>query len=86
MYRPDAERDEAERDPLTTFPRRLVEEGIATEEDLEAIRAEVDREVDAATERALESLSRNPNCAAVRLLPKGGPNDGRVLHASQLLG
>ena len=45
MYRPDAERDEeAERDPLTTFPRRLVEEGIATEEDLEAIRAEVDRE------------------------------------------
>ena len=64
MYRPDAERDEeAERDPLTTFPRRLVEEGLASEEDLEAIRAEVDREVDAATERALESPQPGPETA-----------------------
>ncbi|HET6616863.1 MAG TPA: thiamine pyrophosphate-dependent enzyme, partial [Gemmatimonadota bacterium] len=64
MYRPDAERDEeAERDPLTTFPRRLVEEGMASEEDLEAIRAEVDREVDAATERALESPQPEPDTA-----------------------
>ena len=56
MYRPDPEREEeAGRDPFTTFPRRLVEEGIATEEELEAVRAEVDREIEAATERALEA-------------------------------
>ena len=64
MYRPDREREfEAGRDPLTTFPRRLVEEGLATEEELAAIRAQVDREVDAATERALEAPQPAPDTA-----------------------
>ncbi|HET9332733.1 MAG TPA: dehydrogenase E1 component subunit alpha/beta [Gemmatimonadota bacterium] len=64
MYRPDREREfEAGRDPLTTFPRRLVDEGLATEEELAAIRAEVDREVDAATERALEAPQPSPDTA-----------------------
>jgi 2-oxoisovalerate dehydrogenase E1 component len=64
MYRPEREREfEAGRDPLVTFPRRLVDEGVATEEELEAIRAEVDREVDAATERALEAPQPAPDTA-----------------------
>ena len=64
MYRPDRERDlESSRDPLTTFPRRLVEEGFATDEELEAIRAAVDVEVDAATERALEAPQPAPETA-----------------------
>jgi len=64
MYRPDRERDEeAGRDPLTTFPRRLVEEGIAGEDELEAIRAEVDREIEAATERAIEAPQPAPETA-----------------------
>ena len=56
MYRPERERDEeASRDPLTTFPARLVEEGWATEKELEAVRGAVDAEIAAAVERALES-------------------------------
>jgi len=55
-YRPESERDEeARRDPLTAFPRFLVEEGIATEEELETLRGEVDAEIEAATERSLEA-------------------------------
>src|SRR5919106_2989866 len=48
LYKPEREREEeARRDPLITFPRFLVAEGIATESDLEAVRAEVDREIEA---------------------------------------
>jgi 2-oxoisovalerate dehydrogenase E1 component len=64
MYRPDRERDEeAGRDPLTTFPRRLVEEELVSEEELEAIRDEVDREIDAAADRALEAPQPAPETA-----------------------
>jgi 2-oxoisovalerate dehydrogenase E1 component len=56
MYRPERERDEeAARDPVTTFPARLVEEGWATEEELLAVREAVDAEIAAAAERALDS-------------------------------
>jgi 2-oxoisovalerate dehydrogenase E1 component len=54
-YRPSAERDaDALRDPLTVFPKWLVEEGYATEAQLAAIAEEVDAEVTAATDDALE--------------------------------
>ncbi len=54
MYRPSAEREaDAARDPLTVFPKWLVDEGHATESDLETIRAAVDAEVLAATDDAL---------------------------------
>ena len=44
MYRPPAERDaDAARDPLTTFPRWLIDEGIATEADLDGSAREVGR-------------------------------------------
>ncbi len=54
FYRPPAERAaDAERDPITCYPRELVEEGIATPAEIEAIRQEVDAEVETATEVAL---------------------------------
>ncbi len=54
MYRPAAERDaDAARDPLTTYPLWLIEEGYATEADLQKIRDEVDALVLAATDDAL---------------------------------
>ncbi|MHC4670732.1 MAG: alpha-ketoacid dehydrogenase subunit alpha/beta, partial [Planctomycetota bacterium] len=56
LYRTAAEREEElARDPLVTFPRRLVDEGHASEEELEAIRREIDAEVEEAAERALEA-------------------------------
>ncbi len=55
MYRPPAEREaEAARDPVTQFPKWLVAEGHATEKDLAKINEEVDAEILAATDDALE--------------------------------
>ncbi len=55
-YRTAAERAaDAERDPVTIFPRWLVAQGIASEAEIEKIRAEVVEEVDVATDTALAS-------------------------------
>jgi 2-oxoisovalerate dehydrogenase E1 component len=54
LYRPPAERDaDAKRDPLAAFPARLIEEGVATAEQLARLREEVDREVNTAADAAL---------------------------------
>ncbi|HEU4799239.1 MAG TPA: thiamine pyrophosphate-dependent enzyme [Gemmatimonadales bacterium] len=54
FYRPKAEREaEAQRDPVVTFPRTLVEQGVATEAEIEAIRQAVEEEIEVATEVAL---------------------------------
>ncbi len=54
FYRPQAERDaDAARDPLKTFPAYLVQNGHATEAELEALREAVDAELLAATDDAL---------------------------------
>jgi 2-oxoisovalerate dehydrogenase E1 component len=54
MYRPEAERSaDAARDPLTTFPAWLIEEGYATAADLQKISDDIDAEVLAATDDAL---------------------------------
>jgi 2-oxoisovalerate dehydrogenase E1 component len=54
FYRPQAERDaDAARDPLTTFPRWLVQEDHATDAELVALREEVDAQLLAATDDAL---------------------------------
>ena len=54
LYRPPPEREaEARRDPVTRFPASLLEEGLATEAELEAIRQQVEEEVRVATETAL---------------------------------
>ena len=62
LYRPQEERDEdARRDPLTTFPAWLVAHGHATDADLAAIAAEVDAEILAATDDALQQPQPAPD-------------------------
>jgi 2-oxoisovalerate dehydrogenase E1 component len=54
LYRPQAERaQDAARDPVTRFPKYLLEQGIATEAELEAVKAGVEEEVALATDTAL---------------------------------
>ena len=54
MYRPQEERDaDAVRDPITVFPRWLIEEGYADDAEIKRIQEEVDAEVLAATDDAL---------------------------------
>jgi 2-oxoisovalerate dehydrogenase E1 component len=54
LYRPPDERDaEAQRDPTLTFAAFLVEEGIATEDELKRLAEEVDAEIERAAEEAL---------------------------------
>ena len=56
LYKPDAEREEeARRDPVPKFGLFLVREGILDEKELERIEADADREVQQATDRALEA-------------------------------
>ncbi|MDX1396013.1 MAG: dehydrogenase E1 component subunit alpha/beta [Gemmatimonadota bacterium] len=52
-YKPDEEREaEAARDPITTFAAYLVDQGIATEETIEAWNAAIDEEVADAADQA----------------------------------
>ncbi len=56
MYKPPEEREEeATRDPVTTFPLWLINEGIASEREIHDIKAKVDEDVDLAAEVALAS-------------------------------
>src|SRR5206468_7383200 len=56
LYKPPQEREqEARHDPLTTFPNRLIGEGVATEAELDAIRRQVEEDVEVAVEAALAS-------------------------------
>jgi 2-oxoisovalerate dehydrogenase E1 component len=56
MYRPAEERaEDAKRDPVTSFPARLMAEGVASAEEIEQIRREVEAEVEKATDIALAS-------------------------------
>ena len=63
-YRPEGERQaELERDPLRTFPARLIEMGVATEDELAAIRKDVETEVDASGKRVQEKAQPGPETA-----------------------
>jgi 2-oxoisovalerate dehydrogenase E1 component len=54
MYRPTSEREvDAARDPLTQYPAWLIAEGHATQDEIDAIKAEADATVLAATDDAL---------------------------------
>ncbi|MFZ1700193.1 MAG: dehydrogenase E1 component subunit alpha/beta [Pyrinomonadaceae bacterium] len=56
LYRPEEERQaDAANDPIKTFAEFLMTEGIASSEDLEALRKEVDDEVNAAADIAIET-------------------------------
>ena len=53
-YKPEWEREEeAKRDPLVTFPAKLIADGVASEAEIEEIGAEVGEDIELATEVAL---------------------------------
>ncbi len=61
LYRPDEERtSDAERDPIKRFGALLVEDGILTQDELQRIKDEIDREVTEAGDLALESPQPAP--------------------------
>jgi 2-oxoisovalerate dehydrogenase E1 component len=64
LYRPDEERtSDAERDPVKKFGALLVNEGIVTQEELQKLKDEVDREINEATDIALASPQPAPETA-----------------------
>ncbi|MBK9163345.1 MAG: dehydrogenase [Acidobacteria bacterium] len=64
LYRPDEERQaDAEIDPITTFAEFLMTEGVITSEKLEALRKEVDEEVNKAADIAIETPQPAPESA-----------------------
>jgi 2-oxoisovalerate dehydrogenase E1 component len=61
LYRPRAEREEdARRDPIVSYGRFLIAEGLVSEEELNALRAEVDRDIAEATDTALAAPVPSP--------------------------
>jgi len=68
LYRPSEERDaDAAIDPLNTFPKWLVAEGYASEDDIRRIQQEVDAEVQAATDTALAAAQPGPETIYVNV-------------------
>jgi 2-oxoisovalerate dehydrogenase E1 component len=68
LYRPPQEREaDAAVDPLNTFPKWLVAEGHATEEDISRIKEEVDAEVQTATDTALVAPQPGPETVYVNV-------------------
>jgi 2-oxoisovalerate dehydrogenase E1 component len=66
LYRPEEERQaELAKDPLKTFPAKLVSWGVATAEQLEALRKEVETFVDASGKAALTKPQPGPETATL---------------------
>jgi 2-oxoisovalerate dehydrogenase E1 component len=64
LYRPASERaEEARRDPLVRTRTLLIDNGHATAEELDALEAEVEAEIKAASDRALEQPQPAPETA-----------------------
>lgn len=64
LYRTAAEREEdSKRDPISTFARFLLDEGILSESELENLREGVDEEIQAALDRAAERPQPPPESA-----------------------
>ncbi len=64
LYKPPQERqEEAKRDCLVLFPKRLVKDGVATEAELEGIRRTVDEEINVAADIALVAPQPKPETA-----------------------
>jgi 2-oxoisovalerate dehydrogenase E1 component len=65
MYKPPAEREaEAKRDPLVRMRTLLIDEGIATEDELAGMLAAIEREVNEAADSALEAPKPDPSSAS----------------------
>jgi 2-oxoisovalerate dehydrogenase E1 component len=64
LYRCEAERvADAERDPIKRFGALLVQEGVASQEELQGIKDELDREANEAADAALASPQPSPETA-----------------------
>lgn len=64
LYRPEEERQaDAATDPITTFAQYLMTRGVASSEQLEALRKEVDEEVNKAADIAIETPQPAPETA-----------------------
>jgi 2-oxoisovalerate dehydrogenase E1 component len=64
LYRTETEREaDARRDPLVVTRAMLIEEGIATADELDALQAEVEQQVKHASDRALEQPQPAPETA-----------------------
>ena len=65
LYKPPAEREaEARRDPLVRLRALLIEQGIATEEELADMLAGIERDVNEAADSALEAAKPDPATAS----------------------
>ncbi len=68
LYKPASKREEeASRDPLKRTRELILERGIATEEELDALEAEVKQEVSDASDEALEHDQPDPDTAMLHL-------------------
>jgi 2-oxoisovalerate dehydrogenase E1 component len=78
LYRPEAERKkDAERDPVETFARFLVAEGILTDEGVAALRSDADAAVSRAAEEALARPQPDPGDVAANVYsPDTDPASG----------
>ncbi|HLQ57937.1 MAG TPA: thiamine pyrophosphate-dependent enzyme, partial [Gemmatimonadales bacterium] len=64
LYKPPREREaEAKRDAVTAFPKRLLDDGVATEAEIAAIKAQVEEEIQVAADMALASPQPKPETA-----------------------
>src|SRR5512135_3742542 len=64
LYRPPSEREaDAKRDCVLTFPARLQAEGIATAAEIDAVRQQVEEEIQVATDVALAAPQPRPDSA-----------------------
>jgi 2-oxoisovalerate dehydrogenase E1 component len=84
-YRPPSEREaDAARDPLASFPRVLIEEGVATEDELRALREEVDREVNEAADAAVAAPVPEPESATLHVYsPEVDPTSAEFATAAR---
>ena len=68
LYKSEARRrEEARRDPLLRLRRQLLEENAATEEELQQLDGEVEREVNEAADHALEAAPPDPSSVTLYL-------------------
>jgi 2-oxoisovalerate dehydrogenase E1 component len=77
LYRPASEREEdARRDPLNRYPELLLAEGVATAEELAALREQVDREVTEAADAAVTAPTPDGDSASLNVYsPDVDPTD-----------
>lgn len=85
LYRPEEERQaEAEKDPIVTYAEFLMNENIATSEQLEELRKEVDIEVNRASDIAVETPQPSPETALRNIFsPDIDPTDRSLFDSEE---